>query len=78
MIEKFLEWRGLTTIISLLAIVFAVLFAWFNLVGRVGQVEKEHMLFGDQYKVTISEIKNSQLKTEDKVDRLIDRFISTQ
>ncbi|MEK6829959.1 MAG: hypothetical protein AABY15_07625 [Nanoarchaeota archaeon] len=72
-IDALLTWRGLTALLTIGGIVVGVAFAWATLSGRVGAIERDHILFAEQYQRQINDIKSSLLRLEDKFDRLIVR-----
>ena len=70
-IDSFLTWRGLTALLTIGGIIVGIAFAWANLHARIGAIEKDHQLFGDQYQRQINDIKSSLLRLEDKFDRIL-------
>ena len=72
-IDALLTWRGLTALLTIGGIVVGLAFAWATLSAKVGAIERDHILFADQYQRQINDIKSSLLRLEDKFDRLIVR-----
>lgn len=72
--ENFFTWRGLPALITVIGIILGVIFAYTDLTARIGAIEKDHMVFGEQYKSQVQDIKDGQLRLEGKIDRIYDRF----
>ena len=74
-IEDFLSWRGLPVSLTLIATIASLIIYLSQQNARIGTIEKDHQIFGDQYREQLLEIKASILRTEIKLDKLTDRFI---
>lgn len=77
-LENILTWKGLPVLLSLLTALVFVIFAIAGLQARIGAIEKDHQIFGDVYQRQVDDIKASQLRTEDKLDRLLERIIASR
>lgn len=67
--------KELPVFISLIVIIVGLITWLVTLDNKVGAIEKDHMIFGEFYQHQIDEIKNSQIRTEQKMDRIIERFM---
>ena len=74
-IENFLSWKSLPTLITFIGILLAIVFTWTNLTERVGAIERDHVTFGEQYRRDLMDIKQSQEKTQADVHELYLLFI---
>lgn len=74
-IEKFLGWHGLPVLLTLLSFMVATIIYVITLNSRVGAIEDNRGSFDVFYQKQIDDIKNSQIRTEDKIDKLIDHFL---
>ena len=74
LIEQFFEWKGLTAVLAVLAILIGAIYAWSRQDARIGAIEKDHMVFADQYKSQINDIKDGQIRLELKIDKIYERF----
>ena len=75
-IENFLAFKGLPVAITIIATLIGAILFISSLGARITAIEKDHRIFADQYQRQIDDIKTSQLRVEQKVDRLNERFFT--
>lgn len=72
-IENFLSFKGLPAAITLLSILIGMIVYIVNFQNRIGIIERDHQIFAEHYQKQIDDIKNSQIRLEQKFDRLFEQ-----
>ena len=66
-VENFLSWKGLPTLLTIVTLLIGLIIYVSRLDSRIGFIEKDHMTFGAFYQKQIDEIKAGIIRIEDKL-----------